>query len=126
MQIAEAINTVLGLKQGYEYTHEQLLGWLNACEQLIWVQVISHYEQDEYPEMPVYTAEDSTKQLMIPEPFSRLYVHYLGAQMHYYNRETTGYINEKEQYTNMLTAFIADYMRTHKHKAMPYFKGVKG
>ena len=125
MQVQEAINTVMDLKQGYEYKFETLLGWLNTCEQLIWKQVIDHYEQMDYPEMPVYTNEDLTKQLMIPEPFSRLYIHYLGAQMHYWNRETTGYVNEKEQYTNLLMAFVADYMRTHKHKAMPYFKGVK-
>ena len=126
MQIKEAIESVLALKPGYEYTKDsvELKNWLNDCDQMIWKQLISHYKQNEYPEMPDYTDKPNTTELMVPEPYSRLYIHYLAGQISYWNRETTGYINEKEQYTALLNAFIAEYMRMHEHKPMPYFKGV--
>lgn len=124
MQVTQAINDVLELKQGYEYKPEQLLGWLNECEQMIWMQLINNYEDEDHAEMPVYGETDYTKQLMIPEPFSKLYIHYLEAQMCYWNRETTGFVNAKERYTQYLNAYIAEYIKTHKHKGTPMFKGV--
>ena len=124
MTIGDAINKTLEYKEGYEYKYEQLMGWLNTCEKMIWECIIKHYQRDDMPEKPEYnTSTPETTVLIVPEPFSDLYVHYLCAQMCYWNRETTGYINAKEQYEALLNAFQADYMEKYPHICNTYVKG---
>lgn len=129
----EAITKVIELKPGYEYTasSSQLLDWLNECEGNIYHSLIENYFDQDTPALPVYsfmpTEGDGTlsmnTKMIVPEPYSNLYVHYLAAMMCYWNRENTGYVNAKEQYQNLLNQYMAEYMKTHWHKPMPFIHG---
>lgn len=122
MKINEAISKALVYKEGYEYGFEQMFGWLVTCEQMLWDQFISRYSDAQ--ERPHYDpVADGNTELLVPDPYSELYIHYLAGQMCYLNRETTGYVNAKEQYEAMLHRYMALYMRNHSHLCNTTIKG---
>ena len=128
MTINEAMLEAEELLQGYEYTPAQTLKWLNECEQRVWGEVLQHYEIEGLEKPPVYSDTlNGNQQLLVPDPYSKLYVHYIAAQYYYWNREYTGYANAREQYNGLLSDFAGTITRNYKHKSNPNytFRGVR-
>lgn len=71
-----------------------------------------------------YTDEsDLGKTLLIPEPYSDVYVHYLCSQVDLVNAETGKYQNDSALYNNAWTIYSDYYTRTHMPlQVVPQFR----
>lgn len=59
---------------------------------------------------------DTGTELLIPEPFSKAYLFWMEAQIHYYNGEYDKYNNAIDMYNTEFTAYKNHYNRTHTPK----------
>ena len=86
MTVSEAINEVNTLKPN-SYGDEEKTRWLSRLDGQIRREILdTHFpaEGETIPEEADYTGETA---LLAPAPYDELYVHYLAAQIDYYNRE---------------------------------------
>lgn len=72
--------------------------------------------KDERPKWPperYTTATPGDTVLIVPDPYSELYVHYLMAQIDYHNAEMARYTNSMSMFGASLSEFSNWYNRTH-------------
>lgn len=116
MKIREAIDRIDGLKHN-TYTMEEKVGWLSKLDGITKVQLIDTHEGGEETEFEGYTvARDMEKTLLIPAPYDDVYIHWLEAQIDYYNGEIARYNNSIMMYQTAFDAFQRYYNRTHMPK----------
>ena len=60
--------------------------------------------------------------LMVPDPYSSLYIKYLTAQIDFYNNEIARYNNSMAMFHVALSAFVDAYNRTHMPKQDNYIR----
>ena len=79
---------------------------------------------EEEPEKHGFTPYDPEKDmdtvLIVPEPYSGVYIKYLCAQVDYYNGESSRYANSMIMFNMALSAFADWYNRTHMPKQDNY------
>lgn len=85
------------------FDEEKLLEYINEIEYETAEQLAVYFEP--------YTDVDSTE-LLVPEPYSRLYVSYLKAQIDYANEEYASYQLGAEQHTQDFRDFVDWVIRT--------------
>lgn len=148
MIIEECINRVDATKPN-QYSIEEKLRWLSVLEASIKNDIIDMYEQpaekeedkvvilregEEIPEEetgPVefagYTAEDLSKELLVPFPYDELYVAYLKAKIDEANGEAARYNNSASTFNGLLLNYEKYYNKTHTRKRVGFkiFKGVR-
>lgn len=111
MTMIEAIGRLDALRHN-TFSQEEKIQWLNQVDSLVYQEVISTHEGacDFRP----YDARTPLEQtLLVPSPYDELYLHYLEAQMDYYQGETDRYNRSMGMFQSVLTAYINYYNRTH-------------
>ena len=111
MTILEATRQVDGLRHN-TFTQEDKIRWLSQVDGQVYREVICTHEGS----VPFrdYDAQTPLEQeLLVPMPFEELYLHYLEAQMDYYQGETDRYNRAMAMYQAVLSAFTNHYNRTH-------------
>ena len=63
-----------------------------------------------------YTEDDTETELLVAEPYDEMYVHWLAAQIDWYNREYEGYNNENAMFEAEYSVFRNAFNRTHMPK----------
>ncbi|MFZ5975205.1 MAG: hypothetical protein ACOYU3_07335 [Bacillota bacterium] len=136
MTMQEAIDRIAALKP-HQFTDTQLVQWLSDLDRKVWHELIrllentaiaEEYDEDGNPitdmpepgpyEMVEGVTPDVT--LIVPEPYSELYLHYLAAQIDYWNGEIGRYNNAMAQYNATYDSFAAAITRTHIPKRNNY------
>lgn len=140
MKIAEAVDRIRELKPN-QFSDARILHWLSDLDRNIWHELIRHFENTapegatdndgnpitDLPEPGPYEmvegdeGQDDTlpdETLLVPEPYSELYMHYLAAQMDYWKGEHSRYNNSIMLYAALYQAFTAEYTSTHTAKAL--------
>lgn len=112
MTVIEAIEILDKLRPN-QYKVPQKLRWLSDLDGKIFEDVYLTHEDNKLESFEKYTEDDMTKELLIPEPYTEIYEHYLSAQI-YYNNEMARYSNSMVMYNNELAEFEAWYNRKHK------------
>lgn len=112
MTVIEAIEILDKLRPN-QYKVPQKLRWLSDLDGKIFEDVYLTHEDNELKSFERYTEDDMTRELLIPEPFTEIYEHYLSAQIYYNNNEMTRYSNSMIMYNNELAEFEAWYNRKH-------------
>lgn len=113
MTINEAIGKLRDIKPT-QYTNDVLVGWISEVEQKIWHESICwHEETNGTPPWPYHPEEDLDTVLLIPEPYSNVYIRYLEAQIDYHNGELVRYGNSMTMYNVALSEYTDWYNRTH-------------
>ena len=148
MKIVEAISLIGELKtpviSGDPDTLVYLcLFWLSNLDKEIWQNIISKHEntaiEEEYDDegelitdMPDPTPYEMVEgegeepdeipdvTLIVPEPYSELYLHYLAAQIDYWNGEITRYNNSMAKYNEKYDDYVALFNRTYMPKQDNY------
>lgn len=122
MTIAEAIAKVDEIKPN-QYDAREKIGWLSTLDGLIKNEVIdSHMGSDEVS-FACYTKDTPlTTVLLVPEPYSSLYIDYLTMKIDYSNNEIDRYNNSMNMFNNSYYAFQSFYNRTHMPKNKGKFK----
>lgn len=116
MTILEAITQIQAVKEN-QYDDETIVRWLSDVDGIIWNEVIKWHEGSEDIEHGPYDpAEDMDTVLMVPEPYSDVYIKYLAAQVDYYNAELARYNNSMIMYNVALSSFADWYNRNNAPK----------
>lgn len=117
MTINEAITRLRDIKPS-QYSDDVLVGWLSEVEQKVFLEnIVWHEGASENPLFPYDPATDKDTVLLIPEPYSTVYLRYLEAQMDYYQGEYARYVNSMTMFNTALSEYVDYYNRTHMPKA---------
>lgn len=113
MKLQELITQVDALKPN-AYDLVDKIGWVSRVESMIKKFVIDTHEGSDDVEFEGYTVEsDPDTELIAPEPFDALYVHWLEAQIDYANAEYVKYNNAITTFNESYSAYQNWYNRNH-------------
>lgn len=113
MTINEAIQKLRDIKPT-QFGNDVLVGWLSDVEQKIFLEnIVWHEQTNGTPPWPYHPEQDLDTKLLIPEPYSGVYIRYMEAQIDYYNGEYVRYANSMTMYNVALSEFVDFYNRTH-------------
>ncbi len=116
MRIKKVIAQLRELKPN-QYTDGMLLNWLSELDGQIYEDVLKNTEDAPSPPCLPYTVErDMDRQLLVKGPHHGLYIHYLSAQIDYYNGEYERYNNGMVMYNVAYQAFADAWTREHMHR----------
>lgn len=108
MTIIEAINKVDALKSN-TYLQEDKIAWLDKLDRIIKNQIIDTHEGADGVAFTGYDGDtDLHTVLLVPAPYDEVYLHWLEAQIDYYN-------DEIERYNAAITMFKTDYETYEKY-----------
>lgn len=120
MTILQAIERTDGLVHN-TYTQEEKVQWLSCVDATVKEQLIDTHADP--PEVSFQGYDSQTPPdtvLLVPEPYSDLYSHWLEAQIHYYNGEYGKYNQAYAMYSAALKAYANQYNRTHMPRGTGY------
>lgn len=118
MKLKELIEKINKLKLN-EYDEDQLAEWVTELENYMILNIFNRAEGMDYEQVRYRYEEDGETELMVPDPFSEVYLHYLASKIDYWQQEIESYNNSVLLYNTAYQAF-ADYMRRkHKPKSRP-------
>lgn len=116
MTISQAIESIDGLIHN-TYSQENKVQWLSLVDTSVKEQLIDTHED---PPAVAFKEYDSCTPLdtvlLVPEPYSDLYVRWLEAQIHYYNGEYGKYNQALSMHNAAFEAYVKHYNRTHMPK----------
>lgn len=113
MTIETALSRVNAMKpNAYEDTDK--IRWLSDLDGMVFEEVLKTHEDREPETFTPYTAlTERSTELLIPEPYSDVYVKYLSSQIDFHNAEYARYNNSTTMFNIAYTAFVTQYHRTH-------------
>jgi len=118
MTIMQAISRIDEMKPN-AYAQENKVDWLSTLDGMVKKQVIDHYEGSEDVEFNGYDKEtDKNTVLLIPEPFTDVYVHWLESKIDYFDGEYNKYNNDAMQFNDMYSQYRNWYNSTHNAKGV--------
>lgn len=121
MTIMEAISRVNDRKHN-TVGQEEKLAWLSQVDMSIKRQIIDTHEGGEGTVFDGYSSDtDLETQLLVPQPFDIIYLHWLEAQIDYRNGEPDRYNASIMLYNAAWENFENYYNRTH----MPLKRGCR-
>lgn len=113
MTISEAITQLQAVKEN-QYDDETLVRWISDLEGILYEDVVKNHEGSEDIQHGRYSVDtDMDTVLMVPEPYSDIYIKYLMAQVDYHNAEMQRYTNSMIMYNVALDAFAGWYNRNN-------------
>ena len=136
MTIQEVLSEVDGLKPN-EYTDAEKIKWLDHIERTLYLELFALREGDPTETTEInddneetttsgfsgYTEDtDQDTELLVPEPYSDLYKHYIMAQIDYSQAEYERYAASSSMFNNAYQNFVNYWIRNHKPKKNAYLK----
>ena len=115
MTVGELIERIIMLR-GRQYDEDIMVGWLNEIEGQEVDDVVNRAEGYDMVFKPLSYAQDTERQLTIPERFQDAYINYMLSKIDYHNQETERYNNDVVMYNSAYDAYAAWFRRTHKPK----------
>jgi hypothetical protein len=113
MKISEALAKSAAVKPS-QYTDADKIAWLATLDGIIDAEVIrTHEDAPEAAYTPYASNVDTSTVLIVPDPWSQLYVTYICSMIDFYNGEAVRYNNSNARYEAEYAAFAAWYNRNH-------------
>ncbi|MBO5196642.1 MAG: hypothetical protein J6C03_06060 [Clostridia bacterium] len=109
MKVSEAIN-LADKYAGSPIESELKYRWLQQIEDIIYKEVILTHKDPPPQPAPVLRYD---RELLCPEPYSELYIHYLNAQNDLMHRDTRSFENSASAFATAFSSFADWYNRTH-------------
>ena len=119
MKIAEAI----ALKQN-TFPFEEKVAWLSRLDHTIKKDIIDTHDGADAVTFQGYTPEtDPDTELLAPTPFDEMYLHWMEAQIDYYNDELDRYNKSMQTFQTEYNGYARWYNRNHMPlgQKMKYF-----
>ena len=121
MTIRQALDGLAEI-QPHSFPEPLLIRWLRQLDKELYENVILTHEGAETAAAPGDPSESpDSAQLLVPEPYESIYLHYLQSRIDYALAEYSRFNNSNAMYDADRQAFTAWYHRTH----MPLAKGVE-
>ena len=119
MTVSQAIDRTDRLHPN-SYAYADKLVWLSRLDGTIKKEIIDSYEGGEAAEFVPYTENNDPERLLLAEtPYDELYIHYLSAQIDYFNGEYERFNNANAMFASVFSAFRNACGRAHP------FRGTK-
>lgn len=118
MKIIEAINEADTLKPNV-LPQTQKVKWLERLDQRVKHDVFDTHVYnagETEPETPAYSIEHTDAELLVPEPYAEMYIHWLTAQIDYANLEYDGFNAANAMFNSVYASFCNAYNRSHMPK----------
>ncbi len=109
MKVSEAI-TLADKYAGSPIESELKYRWLQQIEDIIYNEVILTHKEPIPRPVPVLQRD---RELLCPEPYSELYVHYLNAQNDLMHRDSRSFENSASAFATAFASYSDWYNRTH-------------
>lgn len=125
MTLAQLIAEVDQVKPN-QFEKEIKTRWVSEIEQTVKERILDRAEEsgNTGEAFRAYSYdEDQERELLIPDQYADVYIHYICAKIDYYNREFSGYNNAAALHEAVLDDFAAFWKRTHNPKSLPKMKG---
>lgn len=101
-----------------QYTTKQKVAWLSQLDGLVYEEMILTHEKNEGETVPssfsAYTEEKMDVTLLVPDPYSEMYIDYLFMKIDYNNAELERYNNSAIMFNNSYRTFTDFFNRTHR------------
>lgn len=111
MTVMDAIRDVDRLRPN-GYQTEDKIRWLERLEKRIWKEILRRYDTEaEEPQTEDYSYPDWT--LTAGSPYDEMYIHWLCAQMAFYDQEFEIFNASNELFEAVYGRFRNYYNRTH-------------
>lgn len=122
MKIVDAITRTNLLKSNV-YSELEQVRWLSTLDGMVKEQIIDTHEGGNVIFNGYDDSTDTETELLVPEPYSEMYLHWLEAQIDYYNGEYDKYNNAMAMFNTAYNNYNNYYNRTHMPlgKKMKYF-----
>lgn len=115
MKVKDAIEKTNQLKAN-AYSEENMSEWLSELENYAIESIFNRAEGNSFAPVKYSYEDDGEKELMIPDPYSEIYIYYLAAKIDYWNKELDSYNNNMSMYNASYSSFAAKYRREHMPK----------
>ncbi len=113
MTVSEAILR-LDKYTGNEVESELKYLWLQMLEDIVYNEIVqTHLDPIDRP-APVSEGE---RELIVPDPYSEVYIHYMNMQNDLLLRDTRSYANSAAAFVSAYSAYADYYNRTHLPKS---------
>lgn len=114
MTIQQAIDMADSLNRGNKYDNEIKIKWLSDLDMKVADEIIRKHEDGKDFEFKGY--DDNTAgetKLLIPEPYSDAYIHYLHSKMDLFNNDSERYQTSAAAFYSAYNEYAAYYNREH-------------
>ena len=118
MKIIEAITEADSLKAN-AFTVTAKIKWLSRLDMRVKNEIIDTHELNEGETAPAsldYGPDDAETVLLVPEPYAEMYIHWLEAQIDYYNMEYEGFNAANSMFDSVYESYRNYYNRDHAPK----------
>ena len=122
MTLIEAITRTQTLKPS-QYSIEEMAAWISELENKIYKEYGMWHEGA--LEVPMYSYDpvaDADTVLMVPDPYSDVYIKYLQMQIDYHNAEYNRYNQSTNMYNTALSAYVDWLTRNYMPKQECYVR----
>ena len=120
MTIIDVINRIDALKPN-RYEQCEKIKWLSTLDTRIATDIIAKHESAEVTAFHGYTEETPlTTELLAPSPYDDMYLHWVEAQVDYWNAEYPKYNNSISMFNALYSAYANHYNRTHMPKGKKF------
>ena len=116
MTVNEAVMQADDLLRSNPISREVKFSWLSALDHYLYVDLIETHEGGEEVNFTPYT-DGTDAELLVPEPYSSLYVEYLKMKIFGEMHEYTRYNNSMTVFNRMLSSWRSAYHSTHRPKS---------
>ena len=113
MRLKEAIRRVDELKHN-TYTEGEKIKWLSDLDGNVFETIHKTHEGGAVSFRGYNDTTPYDTELLVPAPWDSLYLHFLEAQIDYYNGEYNRYNNSASRFTQAFREYADNYHRTHK------------
>lgn len=117
MKIKEVIDEYKKIKKGQFFADYQLIRWLSELDGKVYNDIIRTHADNGNITFTPYDAFAETFNtditLLVPEPYSEIYIHYLINQADYYLNESARYENSRKMFTNAFERYENYYNSKH-------------
>ena len=113
MTVSEVIERVNGLKPN-EYGSEEKIKWLRQLDEQIKQEIIDRHVLRDGESADLPSSYSALSELLVPAPYSEMYIHHLAAQIDYFNREYDGFNSTRAMFDACYSAFRNHFHATHR------------
>ena len=113
MTVIEAINRIDALKLN-TFGPSEKVKWLSELDAIVKSEIIDAHEGADKVEFSEYTEEDLTRELLIPSPYDRVYIHWLESKIDYWSNELKRYNNSAATFNAAYESYARHYVENHK------------
>ena len=111
MTLSKVISRIDEMKP-ITYTHEQKIEWLSELDARIKAEIIDTHEGGENVPFDGYDEKDTETELLVPSPFTEVYIYWLEAKIDYANSEIGRYNNSIANFNTSFNSY-ANYYNRH-------------